>query len=65
MIREHKNDNIYDIGTTIFANERPSIPLLIRRYIDRIYYCIDETKPDEGDHVYFERQISLSQTSKV
>ena len=49
--------NKFKEGEAVFANEKPSEKLLIRRYLDRIYYCRSEF-PSLKDVVYFERELS-------
>jgi hypothetical protein len=44
-------------GEPVFANANPSQKLLVRRYLDRIYYCHSETPPQK-DAVFFERELS-------
>ena len=51
-------------GDPVFANANPSQKLLVRRYLDRIYYCRSETPPLK-DVVFFERELtSWSQKSQ-
>ena len=44
-------------GDPVFANANPDEKLLVRRYLDRIYYCRTES-PSPKDVVYFERELT-------
>ncbi len=48
----------YQPGDMVFATANPSVKLIIRRYVDRIYYCKTEQQPDSKDLAYFERELS-------
>ena len=43
-------------GEMVFANANPSEKLVIRRFLDRIYYCRTES-PSAKDVVFFEREL--------
>lgn len=47
----------YQEGQVVFALDHPGTPLIIRRYIDRIYYCQLQEKPISKDLVYFENEL--------
>ena len=49
--------NKYKAGEMVFAKENPKQRLIIRRYIDRIYYCIVEKDPHQKELAYFEREL--------
>ena len=49
--------NKYNAGDTIYAKEDPSEKLVIRRYIDKVYYCRVQARPESKELVYFEREI--------
>jgi hypothetical protein len=57
-------DNIYKEGEEVYAKVNPSQKLIIRRYVDRIYYCTIKAKPTLKELVYFEREI-MSDTALV
>ena len=44
-------------GEAVFENVNPSRKLLVRRYLDRIYYCRTESPPLK-DVVFFERELT-------
>lgn len=48
----------YKNGAHVVARSNPGRPLVIRRFVDHIYYCIDAAKPNEKDQVYFERELA-------
>jgi hypothetical protein len=54
-MKESKNK--YEVGDTVYANENPGLKLVVRRYIDRVYYCTVPGNPGQKDLVYFEREI--------
>jgi hypothetical protein len=47
----------YKEGEMVYAKIDPSLPLVIRRYIDRIYYCTVKEDPARKELVYFEREL--------
>jgi hypothetical protein len=50
-------ENKFREGETVVAKVRPEVLLVIRRYVDRIYFCRLKDKTDDKDLVYFEREI--------
>jgi hypothetical protein len=52
-----ETENKYAEGQYVHAIDSPHIKLIIRRYLDRIYYCKIAEFPEHDDLVYFERQI--------
>ena len=50
-------ENKFLVGETVFAKVHPEVMLVIRRYMDRIYYCRLKNEKSEKDLVYFEREI--------
>lgn len=49
--------NKYRAGDEVAAKEAPAVKLIIRRYVDRIYYCKLKSHPESKELVYFERQL--------
>ncbi|GAB3651176.1 hypothetical protein GCM10028791_19530 [Echinicola sediminis] len=49
--------NSYNPGDIVYAKVNPNVKLVIRRYIDRIYYCKVHEFPENKDLVYFEREL--------
>lgn len=56
-------DNIYPAGTLITAKVNPSLPLIIVRYYQRIYYCAVVGNPDHKHFAYFERELTPPATN--
>lgn len=50
-------DHKFKEGVVVYAKEYPTIPLVVRRYLHRVYYCkiVDDTKGDE--QVYYEIEL--------
>ncbi len=49
--------NKYNAGDVVFSKKNPTTKLLIRRYIDRIYYCKVQDFSERKEEVYFEREL--------
>ena len=60
-----KNKNKYREGEVVYAKINPSLKLLIRRYVDRIYYCKIQKDPTQKELVYFERELSQQPSSPL
>ena len=54
----------YKDGEEVYAKVNPSQKLIIRRYVDRIYYCKIKKDPTLKELVYFEREL-MSDSSSV
>jgi hypothetical protein len=50
-------ENKFKEGEEVFALVNPSQLLIIRRYVDRIYYCTIKQNPVLKELVYFEREL--------
>lgn len=50
-------ENKFKEGEEVYAKVNPSLKLIIRRYVDRIYYCKIKKNPTQKELVYFEREI--------
>ena len=50
-------ENKYKEGQIVYSIEYPTLPLIVRRYVDRIYYCKVKDDPTRKELVYFERQL--------
>ena len=55
-------ENKYKEGEVVYARAYPTIKLIIRRYVDRIYYCNIAETPQKKDLVYFERELMTNAT---
>ena len=49
--------NKYNPGDVVYAKVNPALSLVIRRYIDQVYYCKIQDDPDRNELVYFEREL--------
>ncbi len=56
-------DTTYKAGTLITAHCEPNTPLIINRYLDRIYYCEAVNDPTHQLLAYFERELIPPATS--
>ncbi|QGY46482.1 hypothetical protein GM418_23310 [Maribellus comscasis] len=50
-------ENKFKEGEIVYAKVNPGLKLIIRRYVDKIYYCKIQDEPDRKELVYFEREI--------
>ncbi|WP_236978263.1 hypothetical protein [Membranihabitans maritimus] len=50
-------ENIFKEGDYVCDKTNPNIKLIVRRYVDRIYYCKVVNNPLHKDLVFFEREI--------
>lgn len=50
-------ENKFKEGEEVYAKVNPALKLIIRRYVDRIYYCKIKKNPTQKELVYFEREI--------
>jgi len=51
-------DNIYGEGDIVYAKADPGVKLVIRRYLDRIYYCTIDDDSSRKELVYYERELT-------
>jgi len=50
-------ENKFKEGDIVSAKEAPEKKLVVRRYVDRIYYCKVQGEPEAKELVYFEREL--------
>ena len=50
-------ENKFKEGEVVYPKVNTGLKLIVRRYIDRIYYCTVYDKPEVKDMVYFEREL--------
>ena len=51
-------ENIFPKGSVVYAKENPTLALVVRRYVGRIYYCTIQANPSHRKElVYFEREL--------
>ncbi|MCR9288553.1 MAG: hypothetical protein NXI23_14350 [Bacteroidetes bacterium] len=56
-------ENKYKEGDEVYAKVNPSLKLIIRRYVPKIYYCTVKEDPTRKELVYFEREIMSDQVA--
>ncbi len=59
-------ENKYKAGDVVCAKVNPTLKLVIRRYVDRIYFCKIQEDPNRKELVYFEwellAEVNVSET---
>ncbi len=50
-------ENKFKEGSLVYAQEAPTTALIIRRYVERVYYCQVKDQPELKERVYFEREL--------
>lgn len=53
-------ENKFKEGSEVYALVHPEIMLVVRRYVDRVYYCKVKDHPDQKELVYFERELAAT-----
>jgi hypothetical protein len=48
----------YKVGGIVYAKTNPALKLIIRRYVDGIYYCKVQDDLERKELVYFERELA-------
>lgn len=51
------DENKYKAGDVVYAKANPDVKLIVRRYIDRIYYCKFQNDPNRKELALFEREL--------
>jgi len=51
------DDNIYPVGTIVYARVQPDLKLVIEQYMHRIYFCGVFEQPMSKQIPYFEREL--------
>jgi hypothetical protein len=54
----------YKVGTCVFAQSIPDEPLIVRKYVDKTYYCKLVDGSDPTDLLYFEKELMSVQEKK-
>ena len=52
-----EKENKFEAGDTVYSKVNPDVKLVVRRYIDRIYYCKFAEDPDRKELALFEREL--------
>ena len=50
-------ENKFNEGAIVYAKINTSQKLVVRRYVDRVYYCKVHNQPELKDLVFFEREL--------
>lgn len=50
-------ENKFQEGDFVYAKTDPTLKLVVRRYLKRIYYCKMREYPNGRDLVYFEKDL--------
>jgi hypothetical protein len=61
VLKSDTMENKYKAGDTVFAKENPGLTLIIRRFVDDIYYCRVFDHPEQKEYVYFQRELFSKQ----
>jgi hypothetical protein len=54
---QEKRENKYAAGDKVYAKVDPNVELVVRRFVDRIYYCRFPHESDRKELVFFEREL--------
>lgn len=52
----------YNVGQIVYSLENPNQKLIVRRFLDRIYYCRVFEAEDTRELVFFERELASTTT---
>jgi len=47
----------YKKGEVVIERIRPTLKLIVSRYVDGIYYCLIQERESKRELVYFEREL--------
>lgn len=50
----------YNEGQVVRARIAPELNLIVRRFIDQVYFCKVQNDPDAQELVYFERELEAA-----
>lgn len=56
-------ENKYKRGEVVFERTHPTQKLVVRRFADRVYYCLAQENSAQKELVYFERELMADQAS--
>lgn len=59
-----ERENKWVAGDAVYAKVKPNVKLIVRRYVDRIYFCRFPDEPDKKEAVYFERELMDQESSE-
>ena len=49
--------NIFPEGSVVYPKVNPTLKLVVRRYVKRVYYCTIQETHSQKDLVFFEREL--------
>lgn len=52
-------------GDIVYALEERQLKLIVKRYVDRIYFCEELNEQGTGMRAYFERELTEEPLTKV
>jgi len=52
-----ETENKFKEGAIVFTKVKPNEKMVVRRFVDRIYYCRFLNEPNRKEAVYFEREL--------
>lgn len=55
-------DNKFPEGSLVYAIAKPEERMVIKRYIDRRYYCRQQKDPAQKELIFFERELTTDPT---
>jgi len=50
-------ENKFKVGEVLRAKINPNQNLIVKRYVDRVYFCKIQENPAHKDLVYFEQEL--------
>lgn len=57
MMSKKLVQNKYTAGDHVYAKVKPSLELVIKRYIDHVYYCEIHKDPTRKELAYYEKEL--------
>lgn len=54
---ENINEHKYKAGEVVYQKANPDVKLVVRRYLNRIYYCKFQDDAERKELALFEREI--------
>ncbi len=57
-------ENKFDDGQLVYAKAYPEVKLIVKRGVDRMYYCKVESQPTLKSLVYFEQDLVAVETEE-
>ncbi|MGB3586151.1 MAG: hypothetical protein WBA23_06405 [Tunicatimonas sp.] len=50
-------ENIFPEGSVVYPKVNPTLKLVVRRFVKRVYYCTIQATPSQKELVFFEREL--------